>query len=616
MAADRPSQPNIRASDPSQSTHGRPENEQAKVPTTKCSFMDMATPESNVSAFCRAVLTNVIPDRFWGKGDDGKNNKAHIMYYVDQFVHLRKFESFSLHTVFQGVKVGICAEFREKLTVVQMKAIAWLCLPRSEKAQKIALSDMQKRTEIFLEFLYYLFDSLLIPLIRSNFHVTESNVHRNRLFYFRHDVWRALAEPTLAEIKGSMFEEINTMNALKVLGARTLGFSQVRLLPKANGMRPIMNLRRRVNRLKNGKSVLGRSINSVMTPVFNVLDYVKKKDPANVGSALFSVGDMYPKLKAFRNRTKNASSSPTRFYFAKCDVQACFDTIPQRRVVQMIRQRLDEDFYRICRHAEVKSTGFHRSGSVLEAWSKPARKFTAAARPAGEFVDFAWAVENELASGKRNTIFVDSVLHACRQRKAILDLLEEHVEANMVKVGKKFYRQKAGIPQGSILSSLLCNLFYAELEHEYLGFLQSDESLLLRLIDDFLLITTNKTHASQFLRVMHGGVESYGVKVNPAKSLTNFEASVDGSGIAHCNTAFPYCGNLIDTTTLEITKDRDRRKESGNTILHSDVENQWLRFISTLGLSHCRGAENPRQGILSKNSKVRPIQHWQSDSSD
>jgi len=135
-----------------------------------------------------------------------------------------------------------------------------------------------------------------------------------------------------------------------------------------------------------------------------------------------------------------------------------------------------------------------------------------------------------------------------------------------VKVGKKFFKQKAGIPQGSILSSLLCNLFYAELEFEHLGFLRSDEGILLRLIDDFLLITTNKNHAQLFLQTMHDGIEEYGVKVNPAKSLVNFEATVKGERIAHCSTAFPYCGNLINTRTLEITKDRDRRKESGNAV--------------------------------------------------
>jgi len=136
-------------------------------------------------------------------------------------------------------------------------------------------TDFVKRQEIFLEFLYYLFDSFLIPLIRSNFHVTESNVHKNRLFYFRHDVWRMLAEPSLAALKSSMFEELETEKALKVLAARPIGHSQIRLLPKNTGFRSISNLRRRTQTRQFGKLVLGRSINSVMTPIFNILKYEK-----------------------------------------------------------------------------------------------------------------------------------------------------------------------------------------------------------------------------------------------------------------------------------------------------------------------------------------------------
>lgn len=132
---------------------------------------------------------------------------------------------------------------------------------------------MNKRWEIFNELIYYLFDSLLIPLIRSNFHVTESNVHRYRLFFFRHDVWKSIAEPALASLKLSMFEEIQFERARRILASRTLGFSQVRLLPKESGVRPIVNLRRRA--IKKGSSFLGSSINSILAPVYNVLTYEK-----------------------------------------------------------------------------------------------------------------------------------------------------------------------------------------------------------------------------------------------------------------------------------------------------------------------------------------------------
>lgn len=73
-------------------------------------------------------------------------------------------------------------------------------------------------------------------------------------------------------------------------------------------------------------------------------------------------------------------------------------------------------------------------------------------------------------------------------------------------MGKQFYRQKVGIPQGSVVSTVLCNLFYGDLERRKLPFLTDPDGLLLRLIDDFLFITMNRDHAEQFLRLMHDGM--------------------------------------------------------------------------------------------------------------
>lgn len=437
----------------------------------------------------------------------------------------------------------------------------------------MAKSDMQKRKEIYLEFVYYVFDSLLIPLIRSNFHVTESNTHRNRLFFFRHDVWRRLTEPSLTALKISMFEELKPTQARHLLSARVLGFSQMRLLPKKAGFRPIMNLRRRMPEKQGGKVVLGRSINSVMAPVFNMLDYEKRKQPQLLGSALFSVGEMHLKLKTFRSHLQSRNSLAKPLYFVKLDVQSCFDTIPQQRIVSFIEDIVSEGAYKIARHAEIKSSVVRCHDPPIHKIPVPTRRFIASARAPTDFQPFMHKVEGSLAIGKKNTIFVDSIVQTIQQKHALLRLLEEHVERNMVKIGKKFFRQKVGIPQGSVLSSLLCNFFYAQLEREYLGFIDADESILLRLIDDFLLITTNKDHAQRFSRIMHGGVEEYGVQVSPAKSLANFDMTLHGHGIPRLQsgTLFPYCGNMIDTRTLEISKDTTRKQGTGaGTLIAAD----------------------------------------------
>ena len=423
---------------------------------------------------------------------------------------------------------------------------------------------MDKRKEIYLEFLYYIFDSFVIPLIRSNFHVTESGTHRNRLFYFRHDIWRAMTEPALTNLKLSTFHEIPTVKALRLLDARTLGFSQVRLLPKARGVRPIINLRRRVNKIKGGKSVLGRSINSTLQPVFCVLDYASKAKPATMGSALLSVGDMYIRLKNFRHHLIDKKQNRKRLFFAKCDVRACFDTIPQRLGMAVARTLMEEDEYKICRHAEIKASNSLNNGTDLHSQAKCIRKYVSRAQPVADVQYFGQTLKDGLAKGKKNAVFVDGVSHQYHQRDKLLALLAEHVENNVIKIGKKFYRQEAGIPQGSVLSNLLCNFVYARLEKENLGFLRGDESMLLRLVDDFLLITTNEEHAKKFLQIMHAGIEDFGVQVNPTKSVVNFEAFINSIQLPIAKEEFPYCGNLINTKTLEITKDRQRRKNTGN----------------------------------------------------
>jgi telomerase reverse transcriptase len=444
---------------------------------------------------------------------------------------------------------------------------------------KTSRSDIEKRQEIFSELLYYIFDSIVIPLVRFNFHVTESNKHGNRMFYFRHDVWRALTEPSLAAIKLTMFEEMDTEQAKRLLDARALGFSQVRLVPKGPSVRPIMNLKRRVTKLRNGRMVLGSSINSLLGPVFNMLSFEKTKNPNLLGSALFSVGDMYPRLKAFRARLRDRGLDNSELYFAKLDVQSCFDTIPQHRVVQLMERLCSESNYRMARHAEIKIGEPQNLRKGHEPKPKPMRKFVARAKGVTDFDSFDQVLNNHIAVGKRGTIFVDGVAQPLQAKERLLDLLSEHVERNVVKIGKKFFRQKEGIPQGSVLSSLLCNLFYADFERQCLDFLDGG-SLLLRLIDDFLLISTNREHADRFLQVMHDGNEQYGIRVQPEKTLVNFKAMVNK--VALCrqtgSAMFPYCGIMIDMITLDISKDRGRRIGSGLEIPSWELEKRQLTF--------------------------------------
>jgi telomerase reverse transcriptase len=232
-------------------------------------------------------------------------------------------------------------------------------------------------------------------------------------------------------------------------------------------------------------------------------------------------------------------------------------------VLSLVASLVSAGQYAISSHAEVRRprVAAHRKGvSVL----KPRVTFLAEGHSAKKVLRVEREAEDKIGQDRKNTIFVGAIGQQIKKRDVILNLLNEHVESNTVKIGRKLYRQKNGIPQGSIVSSLLCNLFYGQLEQDKLSFIKTPGTVLLRLIDDFLLISTDKAIATRFLEVMHKSIPEYGVAVKAEKSLANFGVDVDQQPVPLISErAFPYCGVLIGTVDFNITKDTARAGPGG-----------------------------------------------------
>lgn len=222
---------------------------------------------------------------------------------------------------------------------------------------------------------------------------------------------------------------------------------------------------------------------------------------------------------------------------------------------------------RIGKHVEV------RPGERMMAGAKPIRRWHATGQTMTDTKTLLEYVQDTLTFTQKGTVFIGSAAKSIHETRTLLDLMAEHVDQNLIKVGKKLYRQKRGIPQGSVLSSFLCNYFYADLERTHLSFLNSKDCVLMRLIDDFILITTDKFQAERFVTVMHGGLPDYGVRVSEKKTMVNFNMTVEGEMV--CKVAngagFPYCGTLIDCQTLDITKDQDRNANQGTSVFGLSV---------------------------------------------
>ncbi|ORX48374.1 hypothetical protein BCR36DRAFT_79905 [Piromyces finnis] len=158
--------------------------------------------------------------------------------------------------------------------------------------------------------------------------------------------------------------------------------------------------------------------------------------------------------------------------------------------------------------------------------NKPKKKFVSRVHTNEIFPQILKFVKKESLTHK-NALFVDQVTHKYIKREDLINILKWHITQSIIKMNHTYYKQVNGIPQGSVISTLVCSIFYSHLENEILTFVKEDkEGLLMHYVDDFLYISTKKENVTKFIHTMKYDKRSYndyGLLINIKKSLINFE---------------------------------------------------------------------------------------------
>lgn len=171
------------------------------------------------------------------------------------------------------------------------------------------------------------------------------------------------------------------------------------------------------------------------------------------------------------------------------------------------------------------------------------------------------------------------------KKKALYADLVQHVKRNVLQFDGKFYLQGVGIPQGGVLSSLLCSMYYGHLErHVIFPFLEKtlecgsctennagqtnyddkvSSYMLMRFIDDFLFISTSKKQAASFFSRLERGFRGYNCHMNKKKFGANFDVEHTSDsplnrvyvGEDGATSFLQWSGLLINCSTMEIQAD-------------------------------------------------------------
>ena len=591
------------------------------------------TSGDQVVAFMSAVLRKVFPASFWGSD----RNLANVLDSVKLFVSLRRKERLPNKSLMHGMRVT---------------KITWL-LGNQKQGSSLSRTDHESSNFLALKVLRWLFRGFIIPLLRSNFYVTETEFSGKQVLYYRKPVWSLFRCLAMKKLLQKQFYELTESEARKRSILQKMGFSQLRLVPKPTGVRPITHLSKRgnitfqekkvealgdgkkqmlssdsidhllhsnkrmkISKTKNISTKLASlpsgtfqrfsrlpSTNTVLTELFDVLRYECGRKAQSYGAGMGGLVDFYPRYHAYISSLKQryGPDHSLQLHFGSVDIEKCYDNINQEYLLDIAKRQISHSDYfiqqfNILYANEINGGLTRRSKKVVG----PPELFSPIHQG-----------QNEISRQTAYAIF-DSRKCMLANKSRLLELLGEHLRSNLVVTTGRYRNrtllQSSGIPQGSILSTMLCNLYYGELEGRLLheenpqspcvdDYLHLEAlSFMSRLVDDFIFISTEKNSVTNFLQRMYEGKPELGVRINREKTLvsTAIELELNGDNeeastlllnpqrIYHKRNVFAWCGMLFNTSTGEVFMDYERfsggKIRDNLTVDRCGTEGRMLRF--------------------------------------
>lgn len=612
-------------------------------------LLSMHSKPRQVANFLIACTRQLLPTEILGSARNREIFESQIQHLICRRL---KGESFNIGR--------FCTQ-----TGLRLLDVGWLHRNGKNGRKTCNTTDLSFRQARMKQFYCWIFRGVLLPLVHQNFYVTEGDLHRNRLFFFRREVWTHIideahhnmlrTEKKFSILSPEALSECISKRSrvLRDLGNRVcpypvLQYHHIRFVPKRSSLRGIQRPRGKMmygfsgpkDRFKEGHIVLrtkGHGMRTIgktqvcMKKMFrHILRVITSETVRNksvLGASVFSLDDVYYKFLVLKEQWKESSCPPM---FVCCvDIRTSFDTVPlQTLFSDVIPPLLSKERYACMRYL-VSRPSITRNGitqrSLIHVCSEP-----------GEEASFSRIVREKLAAKCTGAIFNDLVQITTLTRQQILTCLTEFLMNNVIAIPRRnrkrsetgFAIQSRGLPQGHSLSSLLTSLFYAHVEKQDLSeFLTLDldehsterikvqsledrrfrnasviPSLLMRQVDDTIYLTSCKEKAVGFLQRMSKGWKStHGFSVNIGKTRCNFDSGVMGK---EEKGRMPWCGLIMNTISMEVTADYGRYAPESGACLRDTLFVEYNIQAGQAFAERARSCFNPKLHPILFDSRI------------
>lgn len=402
-------------------------------------------PYNKVSRVLVATLRRLLPRLLFGD-----SNTTVLLESVDEFVRMKRFEIIKVEDVVYRM---------------DMFKVPWLCAHYNHKFHKQIMSRRRKAVAMVVLFLY---NQLIVPLVQYNFYVTDYHKEGNKLFYYTKPIWTLIAHLAITMFSQNNLQPVSYMdNALNKYPQ-----GKLRIMPKKDSFRPIITFNR-----KAGQDREKANLNQLLQDTQLVLRNLKEIVGVKFGFCVFDNRHISRKYDAFVRKWREQGRPELSFF--TLDIKKCYDSICPSRLLEMIKDTpLIEDLYLI-----IKYQRMYRNKRPLSSQRSIEHSFNLRERECAMSLhdDLLKIIEDACPPAVH--VFLPRQRNISRQE--IIEKLAHICEQSYISFGRKRWRQTFGIPQGLNVSSVLCSLYFAYLESQYVTV---KEGILMRLTDDYLYI--------------------------------------------------------------------------------------------------------------------------------
>lgn len=441
------------------------------------------TPPSRVSKIINKHMRKLFPASLFGS----KNNSRNFEINVLKFLKIPGHMSVSISFFARNIKYT---------------EISWI---------RDSDSSTAHRQNLLYQLLFWAISKVVKPLLRHLFYISELSGSSASIYYYDHITWNQKC------VLSRQQHRLQNIHASKGQGEKW------RLIPKSGGgTRLVINLKEKNKTLQDAHLVLHSELPSTRSnlPSWHdwlpqLLAYKKAQIDRNLSSGHHDepeqsqTNDNITTLAP--TQTMEIENPRSRFYVVKFDISNCYDTADVNKVKELAQDLLKdgEDSY--------KCSSVLEYNTRTEQWIP--KKYIATENKI-KFDSYLQKIKPRRSKGVK--ICLERGVSIIDGSKVLEDINDLMNKLRLQVTKSTFVEFNSGIPQGSSCSNDLCDMLMNDLVAQRLRFAQNEDSLLLRYVDDFLFVSTDKSLAERVHSICLSGFKEHGLYCSRSKVFTNF----------------------------------------------------------------------------------------------